>query len=657
MPHGPRIGCVAESLENRTFLAADFTVVAMSDSQYTVESFPQTFQAQAQWAADHAADPAHNVAFFSHQGDMLRRGYSNVQASRAQAALSVMDGVLPYTVSIGNHDYDNQFDDLDHHVSSANFTSYFGDAMYARNPVSGFAGSSLDQRNHYQIIEAGGRQYMVLGLEWAAPDASIAWAQRVIDANPGLPVILSTHEYLNGSGRTTSTLDPIGNAGEQIFQKLVRPNPQIFLVLGGHTSAVRHQTSLNAAGLPVLETVSDFEGRPNGGDGWMQLFHFFPDQNKISVSSYSPTLDRYDTSSSAYAFDLPLDFSTRFNFTGTPVVPEVLPNEAPVGAPDAATTKAGRSVTLSAVANDADVDGDAVTAILSALPAHGAVFVNADGTFTYTPDPKFVGDDTFGYYPADGKVRGAETTVAVTVEDTPVTYDYPVAELTSTGTRAGTYLNLTASDGVEEVISGTAVTQRWQFNVTGGTEVTVAINAHRRWGSDEYKLQYSTNGSTWLDMTQIVPASSRSVTRVGYDADEPYQMWRLPAATRGTVYVRATDTKSNTDVCALTVDELFVMSTGVAPPAAPTSLTASYVKNARTATLKWKDNATNEAGYKVWYSTNNGSTWSLYATLNANATTYKTASLTKGATYLFRISAFNEAGDSPFSNTVQVRAT
>src|SRR2546423_5822625 len=168
--------CV-EALEARQLLAVDFTIAALSDTQYTVESFPNTFSAQTQWIADHATDPAYNFAFVAHQGDMLRRGYSDAQAAVADSALKILDNEVPYTVSIGNHDFDNQFDDLDHHISSANFTSRFGNARYQNIPGSGFAGSSLDQRNHYATFTAGGRTYMVLSLEWEAPDSALAWAQ------------------------------------------------------------------------------------------------------------------------------------------------------------------------------------------------------------------------------------------------------------------------------------------------------------------------------------------------------------------------------------------------------------------------------------------------------------------------------------------------
>jgi hypothetical protein len=666
-PPSPRN--VIERLENRTLLAADFTVVAMGDSQYIVEDFPHIFAAQTQWARDNAANPAHNVAFVAHQGDMLRRGYSDYQAGNAQAALDRLNGVVPYTVSIGNHDYDNQFDDLDRHVSSANFAEHFGDVLFARQdatlngPVSGFGGSSLDQRNRYQIITTGDegaeQQYMVLSLEWAAPDSSIAWAKNVIAAHPKLPVILSTHEYLNGSGRTTSTLDPIGNSGSALWSKLVNVTPQIFLVLSGHTASNYHQTSTNAAGLPVHEAVVDFEGvAANGGNGFMQLFHFYPDQNRIGVSTYSPHTGQTLTGAN-YSFDLPLDFATRFNFNNTPV-PFSPFSTAPVAAEDAATTDEGKAVTLNPVANDTDPDGDTVKAILSSLPANGAVYVNSNGTFTYTPDPKFTGTDTFKYYPVDGAVRGTETTVTVTVNDTDARYNYPVAETTSAGTRTGTFAHLAASDGVLESLTGSTVTQNWRFNVTGGTEATFAVNAWRDWASHEYRFQYSTNGSTWSEVTPIVSAASRAVTRTRFDAAQPYQMWRLPSTTNGTVYVRPIVDDSDSLGWRLRADEMFIMTTGAVPvvpvPAQPASLTASYSKNTRKATLKWADRATNETGYKVWYSTDNVN-FSVYTTVGANSTQYTTNALTRGLRYYFKVSAYNAGGDSLFSNTVSVLAS
>ncbi len=732
---------LVEHLESRTLLAADFSIASIPDTQYLVEvPGAPVMNAQTDWILNNAG--AANIRFATQQGDLLRRGYSDFQTGNADAAFAKLNTTVPYTLDIGNHDYDNQFDDLDHHISSANFTESFGDSRYQNIAISGFGGSSLDQRNRYQVFSSDGQQYMVLSLEWEAPNSTIAWAQGVINAHRNLPVILTTHEYLNSGGRTTSPLDPAGNDGQDIFTKLVSPNPQIFLVMSGHTGATRYQTSTNSAGSTVIETVGDDQGK-----GYLQLFKFSPDTNTIKIATYSPSSLLSDTSlgQTTFAFN----FASRFAFaagsianddtftapqgaviggnvlandvgSGLAIVSSTAPangalvwdsdtpgaftytantgyhgndtftytlsggntaqvivkvNSGPAANADGANTNEGKAVVVNVVANDSDPDtGDVVRPMLKTLPAHGAVFANADGSFTYTPDPKWTGTDTFSYAASDGNVLSDPVSVSVTVADVPdntIAYNYPVAETTTTGSRSGTYANLTATDGVLETItesSSRVLDQRWQFNVTGGTEVTVCMNAWRASGADEYALSYSTNGSTWSSMTQIVPASSLSVTRIGTpiaggtgaDPAEPYQMWLLPAATKGTVWIRATQTtKTYTVPSALAVDELFIRSTGVTPivaPIAPSNLTSSYTSKTRKATLSWKDNSSNETGFKVWYSTNNGATWQVYSTLAANTTSLTTSALTRGLTYLFRVTAFNTAGDSLFSNTVSILA-
>ena len=50
------------------------------------------------------------------------------------------------------------------------------------------------------------------------------------------------------------------------------------------------------------------------------------------------------------------------------------------------------------LSNDHDPDGDPMTAVLHTGPGAGSLTLNADGTFQYTPDSGFSGDDTFVYY-------------------------------------------------------------------------------------------------------------------------------------------------------------------------------------------------------------------------------------------------------------------
>lgn len=65
--------------------------------------------------------------------------------------------------------------------------------------------------------------------------------------------------------------------------------------------------------------------------------------------------------------------------------------------------------------NDSDPDGDPITAILVAAPAHGSVTLNADGTFKYTPAPGYIGADSFTYKANDGQLDSNVATVNLTV--------------------------------------------------------------------------------------------------------------------------------------------------------------------------------------------------------------------------------------------------
>ena len=78
-------------------------------------------------------------------------------------------------------------------------------------------------------------------------------------------------------------------------------------------------------------------------------------------------------------------------------------NDAPVAANDTASTPEETAVSGTVLGNDTDVDtGTTLTATLGASPAHGAVTLNANGSFTYTPTVNFNGTDSFTYTASDG---------------------------------------------------------------------------------------------------------------------------------------------------------------------------------------------------------------------------------------------------------------
>jgi hypothetical protein len=89
-------------------------------------------------------------------------------------------------------------------------------------------------------------------------------------------------------------------------------------------------------------------------------------------------------------------------------------------------------------------------------------------------------------------------------------------------------------------------------------------------------------------------------------------------------------------------------------PAAPTHLVATLLSTPRRVSLTWTDNATNETGYKIYRSSDGGTTWTLVGQVGANATSFTDTSVVRKKTYKYRVQAYNDIGTSAFSNVVTV---
>ncbi len=100
--------------------------------------------------------------------------------------------------------------------------------------------------------------------------------------------------------------------------------------------------------------------------------------------------------------------------TATVTVTVTPADDDPIAVDDLAWTALDTPVTVDVVANDVDVDGDALTVIAVTQPASGTVVIDAGGTVTFTPAAGFQGTVTFTYTVSDG--AGATSTATVTVE-------------------------------------------------------------------------------------------------------------------------------------------------------------------------------------------------------------------------------------------------
>lgn len=306
-----------------------WTIVALPDTQnYARSSTLVTYaQDQVDWIVDNAN--SENIAFVTHEGDIVDEGHDRTEWERMDDVMSTLDGTVPYGTLPGNHDW---FVQNDRSSSIEYYREFFGEARYQGR--SWYGGSAPNDLNHYQLFSAGGYDFLHINLEWEAPgDASdpetpLGWAQSVLDQYPDRPTIITTHSYVwdgDPPGRTTfvEETNGDGSSGEEIWQEIIEPNPQVFMVLNGHffrdsdsDRGEYHQVSTNSADLSVYEMLACYQHYSNGGNGWMRLIRFVPDGgsgdlDRIEVRTYSPSLDEYQTDSNS-RFNFDLSFADRF---------------------------------------------------------------------------------------------------------------------------------------------------------------------------------------------------------------------------------------------------------------------------------------------------------------------------------------------------------
>jgi 3',5'-cyclic AMP phosphodiesterase CpdA len=366
-------------------LASRFTLAVIPDTQfysrYSADQFvprygKNPFEVQTEWLAQNRE--ALNIPFATHLGDVVDQVGQAREWEAADAAIQNLDdAALPYSILPGNHDVRDSNDNLDdtgYDLANEPFLDWFGPDRAAG--VSTYEGSDPTGLSQYHVFEAEGQEYLVLALTWRASDATLAWADGVIDAHPTLPVILTTHQIIDieADGVTPKETD----YGLELWDKLIRSNDQIFLTLNGHFHGQSLLTKTNDFGNPVTEIVIDLQMAYEGGNGYLGLFEFDLSNGGIAVQTASPwvawkpqeTLTSYDQAfleapNQQYTIDI--DFAERFSGFN----------------PDFAAGEANRS-SLSAKAREILLDGftgpDPVT---TEAPGSTADYPLVDGTLAH----------------------------------------------------------------------------------------------------------------------------------------------------------------------------------------------------------------------------------------------------------------------------------
>ncbi|MEZ0327623.1 MAG: HYR domain-containing protein [Fimbriimonas sp.] len=196
--------------------------------------------------------------------------------------------------------------------------------------------------------------------------------------------------------------------------------------------------------------------------------NFFPPSANVDSGYWLPTTDGGKLMANALKFSVGVR------------------NVAPVALGETYSMEGASTLTVPApglLANDSDLDGNALAVANSTPTPHGTVTVAADGSFTYTPNAGFTGTDTFTYHATDGTVESNLATVRIDVVDTtaPVISGTPAdktAEATGPSGATVSYTMPTATDLVDGTVTVVASQSSGSVFALGETVVTFTATDH-----------------------------------------------------------------------------------------------------------------------------------------------------------------------------------
>ncbi len=264
----------------RAAVAEPYRIVVIPDTQFAAEKWPEFLDSMGSWIAANAERL--DIEFVLHVGDIVQNGHVEEEWRRFDACARMMENTgVPYVLAAGNHD----FDMIEGERSLVLFNRFFPARRFSRRPSFGGSYPQWKNDSSYHAFRAGGTNWLVVSLIFEPTEDVVAWADRVIAAHPQHQVIVLTHYYLDPEGR--------GEPGKRLWETLVKRHANILFVICGHKSTV-HYSGTGDHGNTVLEMCFDWQrSTDRERNSYLGIMEIDPERRTLSVTTYSPYLDRF----------------------------------------------------------------------------------------------------------------------------------------------------------------------------------------------------------------------------------------------------------------------------------------------------------------------------------------------------------------------------
>ncbi|MGM0793254.1 MAG: S-layer homology domain-containing protein [Bacillota bacterium] len=261
-----------------------FSILWFTDTQYYSESYPGIWESMSDWIVDSYKEGIFQYAI--HTGDLVNVADDENQWRIVDENLKKLEEAnVPYGVLAGNHDV--IVDGIDYSY----YKKYVGADRYVNNPWYG--GQMDNNRNHYDLVSFGGHDFIILYVGFGLEDTeeTIQWANEVLEKHSDRNAIIGMHAYLEYNAT-------LSNMAQNVFNQVVVPNENVKLILSGHyhgaNRRVTELTNQDGSKREVVEVLADYQGGPEGGQGYLRLLTFDPATEKVDFQTYSPYLNDYN---------------------------------------------------------------------------------------------------------------------------------------------------------------------------------------------------------------------------------------------------------------------------------------------------------------------------------------------------------------------------
>ena len=317
-------GFVATTMQAKFAPSPDavWSMVVVPDTQNYVARPNDTSRLQGQMDWIVANKEAFNIQVVLQEGDIVNRnsgtaanGVTAVQQwQAAREAFSTLNGVVPYIMATGNHDYGT----TNSETRDTKFNTYF---KATDNPLvdpaqGGILKGTMTpgelQNAYFEFTAPDGRNMLIFSLEFWPRDNVVNWAREIAQQPQyaDSTAVLLTHSIINsadGYWRTTDETYAMegGNDGLDLWNKLMKTSGNFEMSFNGHIGGdqVGYRVDTSNAGDKVHQMLLNSQFETNAGNGWMRVLEFLEDGETVRVRTYSPHFDLYRTNA-ANSFEI-----------------------------------------------------------------------------------------------------------------------------------------------------------------------------------------------------------------------------------------------------------------------------------------------------------------------------------------------------------------